>query len=62
LKNRELDIVNNVIEKLSHKNAKEVSDYSHRDKPWRVAKYPEPLDPEFVFYREEEYSVREYND
>jgi uncharacterized phage-associated protein len=62
LSDDEIEIIDNVIENLSHMNAREISNYSHGDKPWRVAKYLEPLDPEFVFYRADEYSVREYDD
>lgn len=56
----ELEVVDAVIDKLSDMNATKISEYSHEDKPWRVAKFLDPLDPEFVFYRDEEYSVREY--
>jgi len=58
----ELEVIDNAIDDYSHMNAKEISDYSHGDKPWRVAEYLEPLDPEFVFYRDDEYSVRDYDE
>lgn len=62
LNNKELEVINNVINELSHMNAKKISEYSHGDKPWRVAKFRDVLDPEFVFYRTDEYSVREYDE
>lgn len=62
LNNEELEVIDNVINELSHMNAREISDHSHGDKPWRVAEYLEPLNPEFVFYRNNKYSVREYNE
>jgi len=62
LSEKVLGVINSVIDKLSHMNAGEISEYSHGDKPWRVAKFEECLDPEFVFYRNDEYSVREYDD
>lgn len=62
LSNNELKVIDDVIKKLSHMTAREISTYSHGDKPWRVAKLYDELNPEFVFYRDEEYSVREYDD
>ncbi|KZX17060.1 Panacea domain-containing protein [Methanobrevibacter filiformis] len=62
LSNNERKVIDNVIEKLSSMNARSISDYSHGDKPWRVAEFTKPLDPEFVFYRDDEYSVRVYED
>ena len=43
-------------------SAKEISDYSHGDMPWKVAENDEELDYEFVFYRNPEYVVREYDE
>ena len=62
LNNKEVDVIDSAIDNYSHMNATQISDYSHGDKPWRVAGFRESLDPEFVFYRDEEYSVREYDD
>ena len=58
----ELLVINSVIDKLSDKNAKEISEYSHGDMPWIVAEDQEELDYEFVFYRDDDYSVRVYDD
>ena len=62
LTNEELKVIDKVIKDLSHMNASDISDYSHGDRPWRVAKYLHPLNPEFVFYRSDKYSVREYDE
>lgn len=58
----ELEVIDDTINKISHMRSGQISDYSHRDLPWRVASPNEELDYEFVFYRSPEYSVREYDD
>ncbi|KZX11601.1 Panacea domain-containing protein [Methanobrevibacter curvatus] len=60
LSEEELEVTNTVLEKLSKMNATTISDYSHGDMPWRATKNKEKIDYEFVFYRDDEYSVREY--
>jgi len=45
---------------LSHLTARQLSDLSHIDTPWKVAKEREIINYEHVFYRPEETSVREY--
>ncbi|MBR6517821.1 MAG: SocA family protein [Bacilli bacterium] len=60
--NEELEVIDDTINKISHMRSGQISDYSHRDLPWRVASPNEELDYEFVFYRSPEYSVREYDD
>lgn len=57
---QELSVINEVIDELSYMSAKEVSEYSHGDMPWMIAEDNEDLDYEYVFYRDPEYSVREY--
>ena len=46
--------------RLSDLTAKQISALSHKDTPWLVAKEKEVIDYEYVFYRPEETSVREY--
>lgn len=46
--------------RLSDLTAKQISALSHKDTPWLIAKEKEVLDYEYVFYRPEETSVREY--
>ncbi len=59
---REIEHIDNVLARLSDKNAKEIEDYSHGDIPWRSAKDGGQLSYESVFYRDERYSVRNYDD
>lgn len=59
---RETEHIDNVLARLSDKNAREIEDYSHNDIPWKVAEDGKPLSYESVFYRDERYSVRNYND
>lgn len=59
---RELHHIDEVLARLSDKNAMELSDYSHEDIPWVVAKENKPLDYEAVFYRTPKTSVRNYDD
>ncbi|MBL7156014.1 MAG: DUF4065 domain-containing protein [Candidatus Pacebacteria bacterium] len=59
---REIEHIDGVLARLSDKNAKEIEDYSHNDIPWKVAKNGKSLSYESVFYRDERYSVRNYDD
>ena len=61
LNTKELSIINEVIDELGDLSAKKVSEYSHGDMPWMIAEDNEDLDYEYVFYRDPEYSVREYD-
>ncbi|MFH1780451.1 MAG: type II toxin-antitoxin system antitoxin SocA domain-containing protein [Candidatus Nealsonbacteria bacterium] len=59
---QEIGHIDDVLARLSDKNAKEIENYSHEDIPWKVAKDGQPLSYESVFYRDERYSVRNYGD
>jgi len=59
---REIEHIDGVLARLSDKNAKEIEDYSHNDIPWKVAENGKSLSYESVFYRDEQYSVRNYED
>ncbi|MFH0798767.1 MAG: type II toxin-antitoxin system antitoxin SocA domain-containing protein [Pseudomonadota bacterium] len=59
---REISHVDDVLARLSDKSAKELSDYSHEDMPWRVHKEGEKISYESVFYRDYEHSVRSCDD
>ena len=59
---RHMEHIDGVLARLSDKNAKEIEQYSHEDIPWKSAKDGEPLSYESVFYRDERYSVRNYDD
>jgi len=60
LSGHELEVIDDVLERLSDMNATKISDYSHRDVPWLATPEGKPIDYELVFYRTPEYSVREY--
>lgn len=57
----ELRVINNVIDKMGDWNARKASDYSHGDMPWMIADDNEELEYEYVFYRDPEYVVRDYD-
>jgi len=58
----ELQMIDQVLSQLSDKTAKELSDYSHGDVPWKTATEGKTIDYEAVFYRTDKYSVRDYGD
>lgn len=60
LSGQELKHIDDELERLSHFTARQLSELSHKDTPWMVAKDKEVIDYEHVFYRPEETSVREY--
>ncbi|KKP88986.1 MAG: hypothetical protein UR93_C0005G0042 [Berkelbacteria bacterium GW2011_GWA2_35_9] len=62
LTGREIEHIDDVLARLSDKNAKEMENYSHEDIPWKSAENGKPLSYESVFYRDEHYSVRNYED
>lgn len=57
---RELRLIDQVLSRLSDKNASQISAHSHGDIPWKVTDDGEVIDYETVFYRTSEYSVRDY--
>lgn len=56
---RELKHIDDELERLASKTAKELSDMSHIDTPWLVAKEKQVLNYRHVFYRPDETSVSE---
>lgn len=54
----ELSHIDKCLMKYADKNARELSEYSHKDVPWIAAKIREPIEYESVFYRTKETSVR----
>lgn len=54
--------IDDVLARLSGKSAKELSDYSHDDVPWKIHKQGEKISYESVFYRDYEHSVKSYED
>lgn len=61
LNGSELGMIESVLDRYADKNATELSEMSHRDTPWRVAKENENLEYEHAFYRPDEFSVRDYD-
>jgi len=61
LKASEKDMIDHVLNQLSDFSAKAISDYSHKDLPWKATKDGEIIDYELAFYRETPYSARVYD-
>jgi len=59
---QEIQHIDEVLSRLAWKNAAELSSYSHSDTPWRVHKMGEEISYETVFYRDNDHSVRNYDD
>jgi transcriptional regulator with XRE-family HTH domain len=56
----EIEVIDDVLNRLSEMNASTISAYSHGDVPWMTTKDGETIDYESVFYRTPPYSVRAY--
>ena len=59
---REIELINDVLNRLSEMTAREISIYSHNDIPWQVTPEGEAIAYESVFYRTPAYSVRPSGD
>jgi len=62
LKATEIELVDEVLNKLSDMNANQISEYSHNDVPWLTTEENKAIEYESVFYRTPPYSVREYRE
>lgn len=62
LKAHEIEMIDDVINRHAGKSATEISEFSHLDIPWRVVDMHEELEYEAVFYRNDEFSVRDEED
>ena len=62
LNGREIQHIDEVLSRLAGKSAKELSEYSHQDTPWLVHGIGEQISYESVFYRDDDHSVRAYDD
>lgn len=58
----EIKHIDEELARLSDKNASELSDLSHKDTPWRVAKPGKPIEYRYVFYRTDQTAVTEPED
>ncbi|OGW48047.1 MAG: repressor protein [Nitrospirae bacterium RBG_13_41_22] len=59
-KANEIEVIDDVLNRLSEMNASQISDYSHGDVPWLTTSEGEVIEYESVFYRTPPYSVRSY--
>lgn len=59
---QQLEHIDWEIQRFANKTAKDISDFSHSDTPWRVAEHGEELNYQGVFYRDSEHSVGEQED
>ncbi|NIA02411.1 MAG: DUF4065 domain-containing protein, partial [Nitrospirae bacterium] len=62
LNGREIEMIDSVLARLSNMSATELSAYSHADVPWMTHEDGEEIGYESVFYRNDPYSVRQYED
>lgn len=60
LKASEIELIDDVLNRLSDMNAAQISNYSHNDVPWLTTENGKIIEYESVFYRTTPYSVREY--
>jgi len=60
LRANEIEVIDNVLNKLSDMNANQISEYSHNDVPWLTTEDGGIIEYESAFYRIAPYSVREY--
>ena len=56
----EIEVVDDVLNRLSDMNASQISAYSHGDVPWVTTNDGDAIEYESVFYRTPPYSVRAY--
>lgn len=56
----EIEVIDDVLNRLSDMNASQISEYSHGDVPWLTTEDQEVIEYESVFYRTPPYSVRTY--
>jgi transcriptional regulator with XRE-family HTH domain len=56
----EKTVIDDVIRQMSDWNANKISEYSHRDKPWKATGEGDYISYNSVFYRRPPFSVREY--
>ncbi len=57
---QELTVIDHVLARLSDYSATQLSNLSHTDTPWCLAKEKGNLEYEHVFYRNDQLSVRDY--
>jgi transcriptional regulator with XRE-family HTH domain len=60
LKASEIEVIDDILNRLSEMNGSQISAYSHGDVPWLTTDNGEVIEYESVFYRTPPYSVRAY--
>jgi len=60
LNGQEIELIDEVLNKLSDMNANQISAYAHNDVPWITTETGKVIPYESVFYRTLPYSVRKY--
>jgi len=55
---REIEVVDQVLNQFIDFSARAISDYSHKDMPWKATSEGEVIDYELAFYREPPFSAR----
>lgn len=58
----EIEVIDHVIDQYADWTAAKISEYSHKDIPWKATKEGEEIEYELAFYRETPFSVRNYED
>ncbi|MBM4054459.1 MAG: DUF4065 domain-containing protein [Planctomycetes bacterium] len=58
----EIEVIDDVLHKLSDMNASQISEYSHNDVPWLTTEDGKVIEYESVFYRTPPYSLRDYGE
>lgn len=56
----EIEVIDNVLNRLSDMNAGQISEYSHGDVPWLITDDGEVIEYESVFYRSTPYSAKNH--
>lgn len=62
LSGQELQVIEDVLCRLSDKNGMEISAYSHGDVPWLATEDGQVIDYDLAFYRTPPYSRRQYTE
>jgi transcriptional regulator with XRE-family HTH domain len=62
LKAIEIELIDDVLNRLSDMNASQISEYSHNDIPWLTTENQDVIEYESVFYRTPFYSMRRYEE
>ena len=62
LRPRDIQHIEQVLDRFSDMSVAELSEYSHHDIPWKCTRDGKPIPYETVFYRDDRYSVSELDD